>query len=132
MDETIIFGELMKTIDRIIETIGSADQNETSLDDIVTKTVPMTPEQKKEAGEIHKSVVDMKSNFLKIKKIFGEINGKVRKVSAMKNVFWSKIELDLNHFGTMRMNTKNWEIEFIQSQDELRIPRSTKSPFFRK
>ncbi len=84
-------------------------------DFVVGKTVPMTKEQIKEWKDYDKFV--------------NEAQVMADKSRSMSKLFWSKIELGLGVYDSMRVNEKTMEIEIEAVEDG---KNSIKSPFFQR
>lgn len=80
---------------------------------VVGKTVPLKKEWAKEYAEM----CDMGDQADLLRK----------KHDSMRSLFWSKVELELNEYGQMRVNRENNEIEI--EVDEKSKKKPIKSPF---
>lgn len=97
------FGGTMKSF---LEFMKGNIEGET----IVTKTFPMKKEWKTKMIEMDKA-----------RKIAEEAEGRA---DALRSSFWSMLELELNEFGSMRINRESEEIEAYEKKST----KSVKSP----
>lgn len=80
----------------------------------ITKSIPATPQQKKDHKAIDQANAELES-----------LKGKY---SALKKKFWADIELSMNDYSPMQYNPKTDCIEILGEPEESN-DKSIKSPF---